>query len=761
MPFLERGGDIKKKFITEEELLNRFVGQELWVWGYGVSGQLGSNTAIAQSSPVQTISGGTTWKQAILGISHSSAIKTDGTLWLWGQGSWGRLGNNSLIDQSSPVQTISGGTNWKQVSIVCASSAIKTDGTLWLWGSGGSGKLGNNSTINQSSPIQTIAGGTNWKQVSLGREHSSAIKTDGTLWLWGIGGSGQLGTNSATNQSSPVQTIAGGTNWKQVSLGGYYNSSAIKTDGTLWLWGIGYNGQLGNKPYCEIPQQLFSETNWGFDTDDSNNYQKTCVASYHSAAIKTDGTLWLWGYGSFGRLGNNSLINQSSPVQTISGGNDWKQVSLGGDHSSAIKTDGTLWLWGNANSGKLGNNTVNIDQSSPVQTISGGNDWKQVSLGIDHSSAIKTDGTLWLWGNANSGKLGNNTVNIDQSSPVQTISGGTNWKQVSLGNGHSSAIKTDGTLWLWGGGGCGRLGNNSIINQSSPVQTISAGTNWKQVSLGTDHSSAIKTDGTLWLWGAGCRGSLGTNNAVDQSSPVQTIAGGTNWKRVSLGCNHSSAIKTDGTLWMWGYNNQGNLGNGDTINRSSPVQVTSSSDWAHVSAGTGWKASKSTIAVKCDGTLWGWGSNGYGQLASEACIPVNRHSSPVQTIARGANWKSISAGQVNAAIKTDGTLWMWGRGIFGGLGNNTTRDFSASPSQTVAGGNNWKDAAGAKSYCGRIVSAIKTDGTLWVWGHNGGGQLGTNNAVNQSSPVQTIAGGTNWKSVSSGYHHIAATRLTE
>jgi len=357
-----------------------------------------------------------------------------------------------------------------------------TGQSLWGWGAP---FLGDNTSVYRSSPVQTISGGNNWKQVSCGGEHIAAIKTDGTLWLWGSGGSGQLGNNSTTNRSSPVQTISGGTNWKQVSCG-----------------------------------------------------------ESHTAAIKTDGSLWLWGNGGNGRLGDNTIIAKTSPVQTISGGTNWKQVSCGGAHTAAIKTDGSLWLWGNGGNGRLGNNAA-TNRSSPVQTISGGTNWKQVACSFDHTAAIKTDGSLWLWGNGGNGQLGNNS-GIARSSPVQTISGGTNWKQVSCGYMRTSAIKTDGTLWSWGWGTSGQLGDNTIITKSSPVQTISGGTNWKQVDCGSGgglQTAAIKTDGSLWLWGMGTSGQLGDNTAIDRSSPVQTISGGNNWKQVSCGDTRTFSIK--------------------------------------------------------------------------------------------------------------------------------------------------------------------------------------------------------------------------
>ena len=179
-----------------------------------------------------------------------------------------------------------------------------------------------------------------------------------------------------------------------------------------------------------------------------------------------------------------------------------------------------------------------------MQTVSSGTNWKQVSAGDYHTGAIKTDGTLWMWGYNFNGELGTNDTS-SRSSPIQTVAGGTNWKQVSCGgvSGHTGAIKTDGTLWLWGGNNNGQLGTNDTITRSSPIQTVSAGTNWKQVECGGEYfTGAIKTDGTLWMWGAGGFGQLGTNITSSFSSPVQSVAGSANWKQVSAGQSYCSAV---------------------------------------------------------------------------------------------------------------------------------------------------------------------------------------------------------------------------
>jgi alpha-tubulin suppressor-like RCC1 family protein len=361
-------------------------------------------------------------------------------LWTWGLGDNGRLGNAVTTgNRSTPVTTFAGGTNWKQVSAdTLHTSAIKTDGTLWTWGLGTFGRLGNAVTTNASTPVTTFAGGTNWKQVDCGTSYTAAIKTDGTLWTWGTGGNGRLGNALAAGSiSTPVTTFAGGTNWKQVSCGGAH-TAAIKTDGTLWTWGSGGGGRLGNAVTTgniSTPVTTFAGgTNWK---------QVTC-GNQHTAAIKTDGTLWTWGYGTFGQLGTNDLINRSTPVTTFAGGTNWKQVSCGNRHTSAIKTDGTLWTWGYALSGQLGNAAI-TNRSTPVTTFAGGTNWKQVSCGLDtlssHTAAIKTDGTLWIWGTGTYGRLGNGVTTGNISTPVTTFAGGTNWKQVSAGDAHTSAVE--------------------------------------------------------------------------------------------------------------------------------------------------------------------------------------------------------------------------------------------------------------------------------------------------------------------------------
>ena len=359
------------------------------------------------------------------------------------------------------------------------------------------------------------------------------------LWTWGRNDYGALGDNTITQRLTPVTTSAGGANWKQVAGGGNH-TAAIKTDGTLWTWGRNDNGgQLGTNDLTtrSTPVQVFgSEINW----------KQVSCGYFITAAIKTDGTLWTWGQNLSGQLGVNDTTDRPTPVQVFGSAINWKQVACGSFYTAAIKTDGTLWTWGNNSYGQLGDNTT-TNRNTPVTTFAGGTNWKQVSCG-NLTSAIKTDGTLWTWGRNNAGQLGDNTFN-NKCTPVTTFAGGTNWKQVSCGSLHTSAIKTDGTLWTWGRNSVGHLGDNTTTDKYTPVTTFAGGTNWKQVACGRiGHTAAIKTDGTLWTWGFNGNGRLGDNTTTNRLIPVTTFAGGTNWKQVSCGDPHTAAIKTSDDL---------------------------------------------------------------------------------------------------------------------------------------------------------------------------------------------------------------------
>jgi alpha-tubulin suppressor-like RCC1 family protein len=356
--------------------------------------------------------------------------------------------------------------------------------------------------------------------------------------------------------------------------------------------------------------------------------------------------LWTWGNNENGQLGNHLQVNRSSPGTTAGGGNSWCYASIGYEHALAIEKSGALYLWGDNRYGQLGDNSV-LTRTCPVRTIDGCNTWRQAQASTCcgfTSIGVKSDGTLWVWGFNASGQLGDNS-SISKSSPITVAGGGTTWCYASTGTCHSAGIKSDGTLWTWGNNTCGKLGTNNLTTRSSPGTTSGGLTSWCKVCAGKDNTAGVRTDGTLYTWGGNLCGKLGTNSTTNRSSPGTVSGGGTTWCNVSLGDDHTVAIKTDGTIWTWGRNTAGQLGIGTTISRSSPGTVAGGgTTWINVAAGFG-----ETGAVKSDGTLWTWGCNGSGQLGSSDTI--NR-SSPV-TVVNSITWLSVSMGcQSTAAIQS-------------------------------------------------------------------------------------------------------------
>ena len=346
-----------------------------------------------------------------------------------------------------------------------------------------------------------------------------------------------------------------------------------------------------------------------------------------------------------------------------------------------------LYVWGRNeyHDGALGLNDTD-DRSSPTQVPGV---WSSAANSTEGVVATKTDGTLWSWGYSGFGALGQNQANSTKiSSPVQ-IGSDTDWKQAFRTERTSHALKTDGTLWSWGNNLYGgTLGLNDDIRRSSPVQ-VGTDTTWDGMSLrgGSDSVNVIKSDGTMWTWGENQNGSLGQNQGSGAySSPVQ-IPG--TWTHNGGGSYNYYGIKSDGTLWGWGAGAQYAFGNESTTTYSSPIQIGDDTDWGGASetgssiAGFRYGA----LAIKTNGTLWGWGTPGTGDRAG--CLGQNDtavYQTPVQI--PGTTWSSITVGVPGCvnALKTDGTLWSWGGFVYGGTGINVGGPSSQRSSPTQVPG---------------------------------------------------------------------------
>lgn len=355
---------------------------------------------------------------------------------------------------------------------------------------------------------------------------------------------------------------------------------------------------------------------------------------------------------------------------------------------------------------------------------------------------------LYSMGLNNSGQLGlGNTTYY--SSPKQVGSLGT-WVSLSSGGSSSGGIDTNGRLWMWGVNSYGQLGLGNTTSYSSPKQVGTL--TWSKISVATNASAmAIRSDGTLWGWGRNNNAQLGLNNITNYSSPKQ-VGALTTWLQIAAGYYGSAAIKTDGTLWVWGFDNYGNLGLGVSgIVYSSPKQVGALTNWSMVT-----QVGQKTHAIKTDGTLWSWGR---GSLGGLGLGNETYYSSPKQ-VGSLTTWSFVAAGLLRClATKTDGTLWAWGYNNEGALGLNNLTNYS-SPKQ-VGALTNWSKVYGQTDNTYRTMAA-KTNGTLWGWGNNTYGPLGLGNTTTYSSPKQ-VGAETDWgqgvNTIAMGQNFSLASRV--
>ncbi|MEO0043239.1 MAG: hypothetical protein RL329_2687 [Bacteroidota bacterium] len=351
----------------------------------------------------------------------------------------------------------------------------------------------------------------------------------------------------------------------------------------------------------------------------------------------------------------------------LQGQSCWRSVSVGAGHVLALKSDGTLWTWGFNNFGQLGDGTSSgsVMTKRPIQ-IGTDNDWKIICAGSYFSMAIKNNGSLWSWGYNGVGQLGNgNTTAVLIPTRVGTDN---DWKTISAAYAHCLGLKQNGTLWSWGDNVGGRLGHGNYISYTVPTQ-IGTSNQWTVAIAGDNISIALTNQDSLYAWGSNSNGSLGVGTTNVVLAPKRLVTTG-RWRQVDAGNNSIMGIQMDGSLWGWGQNNLGVLGLGSAFLTSAPItmptRVGTDNDWIHISVG---KNNQTSFACKADKSIWGAGSNNSGQLGDSTII--NRPEFKKIINAALTPFTTRFSGGSMAVIRSDSSLWMTGDNTYGQLGNNT------------------------------------------------------------------------------------------
>ena len=613
----------------------------VWSWGLIVSDIDPYNGATWAATAVQV-----TGLSDVVAISshtnHAVALKRDGTVWSWGKNDWGwwsdqwgKLGNNLKGHSATPVQVVgpSGIGYLTGITAVVTGSnhslALRNDGTVWAWGENYYGQLGNGDTYN-SSPVPTQVAGL-IASTLLAPSNLTATAVSGSVALtWtAVTGAKSYNVYRSTTRVGPG-TLLGNT----ASIN-YSDTSAVSGT-TYYYYVTAVAGTLESIPSSKVVAQA------GTGTVQTVSTMKSVGGGfYHSAAVGTDGSLWTWGSNNFGELGKGTTSDASTPAKltSISGVN---AVTGGNDHMVALKSDGTVWAWGYNYHGELGNGTKtgNTANGTPGQVLTAAatplTGITAVRGGFWHTLALKSDGTVWAWGNNDWGQLGNGSATPSYGGVAYAaqVTGLSNVVAIAAGHWHSVAVKSDGSVWTWGLNSTswdanrnGQLGDGTTTTRLTPVRVLGVGgvgylSGVAKVAAGASFTLALKSDGTVYGWGTNLEGELGNGNKTTSLTPVQ--AGVSNITDLAAGYWLSLALKSDGTVWAWGRNDMGQLGNGTTqalTGISTPAAVSGLSSVTAIHAGVSFG-----VALKSDGTVWAWGENASGQLgngtSSNSSTPV-------------------------------------------------------------------------------------------------------------------------------------------
>jgi alpha-tubulin suppressor-like RCC1 family protein len=486
--------------------------------------------------------------------------------------------------------------------------ARRSDGSLWCWGFNSTGQVGDGTLTTRYAPVRVTALGTSTAAIAVGSYSTCARRVDGKLLCWGSNTAGQLGDGGYVQSKTPRLVLG-----LQCECGdGVCSRSETKASCPIDC----------RQASCGDGQCTGSETHTSCARDcaASASYTALSAGTWHACAGRADGSLWCWGKGS---IGSSATTWRASPVRVTAFGSGAAPPVEQGTFDSvgcALRPDGSLWCWGKSAVGQVGDGTT-ATRATPVRLTALGTTVAEVKVGTRHNCARRTDGSLWCWGSNVSGQIGIDP-NLTAYSPTPVAALGTTVLQVSVGGSHTCARRTDGSLWCWGSNGEGALGDGTTVSRSAPLPVVALGTSVVEVAAASDMTCARRTDGSLWCWGSGYLGALGDGTTISHFSPAPVTALGTSVAQVRTGgLANVCARRTNGSLWCWGYNGAGQLGDGSTdyatnYYRALPVQVAVlGTSVVDVALGL-----YHGCARRTDGSVWCWGDNTNAQLGTAATV---------------------------------------------------------------------------------------------------------------------------------------------
>jgi alpha-tubulin suppressor-like RCC1 family protein len=656
------------------------------------------------------------------GGSRTCIVNSAGGAQCWGTNFWG-LGDG-VNSSSITAINISGLTSG--VASISAGAlhtcALTTSGGVKCWGANYAGQLGNGTTTASSTPVDVSGLTSGVTAVSAGGNHACALTTGGGVKCWGSNGSGELGDGSTTQRTTPVDVSGLTSGVAAITLGGAHSCAIITATGGLKCWGYNAYGQVGDGST--------TSRNTPVDvTGLTSGVAAVSLGGESSCALTTSGGMRCWGRNIYSQLGDGTTTQRTTSVNVTGLTSGVSAISVGDQHACALTTSGGMKCWGRNSSGQVGDNSTST-RTTPVD-VSGLTSGVLSILAAtntgSHSCALVAGNEMRCWGDNASGQLGDGFKTLRPTpSDVSIITSGL--AKIINGGSFGCAITTAGGAKCWGYNGQGQLGDGTTVDKLTTAVDVSGLTSGVSDIYGGDgHSCVLTTSGGVKCWGQNSMGQLGDGSTTTRTTPVDVTGLTSGAVKLASSSLHSCAVTSAGALRCWGYNNSGQLGDGTTTNRSTAVTPTGLSSGV-VAVGV---ANDSTCAVMTTGALRCWGANTFGQLGDGT---TTARTTPTNVSGLSSGIVAVATGERHTcALTSSGTVKCWGNNAGGYLGDGTATDSSVP---VDIPGLNGVSALATNNVGGCVLT---TAGGVKCWGTNYGGTVGDGTFTQRNSPVD-VAG---------------------
>ena len=683
-------------------------------WGKNYYGQLGDGSTENRIIPLEVSGLSSDVIDISSGYHHTCTLLAAGGVMCWGRNSEGQLGDGSTENKSTPV-SVSGLSS--EVTAISSGNfhtcALLVTGGVKCWGYNGEGQVGDGTTVNRITPIHVSGLTSGVLSISSGGNHSCALIESGDVKCWGYNAYGQLGDGTTTDSVYPI-TVSGLTAGVSSVSAGFVHTCVLMDTGGVKCWGHNANGALGDGTTTLrlVPTDV-PELSSGVSAI-SSGHGSLSFTGAHTCALMDTGGVKCWGFNFYGQLGDATSMNRTSPANVSGLPSGLAGISAGGVHTCAVLSTGGAKCWGQNHYGQLGDGTTS-SRINPITVRELPIALFSISSGGYHTCSILLTGEAKCWGSNNYGELGDGTTNssvspIDVtglSSVARVISAG-----IRYGGSHTCAILDPGTAKCWGVNRFGQLGNGTTENSFEPVNVVGLSTGVSSISCGVEHTCALLDTGGIECWGYNSSGQLGDGTTDDRTTPVVVSGLTTGVVAVSAGYRHTCALLDTGAVKCWGENNDGQLGDETTNRSSTPVDVSGlSAGVSTISTGGDHTcALLETDGIKC------WGDNLNGQIGDGTNID---RLSPVDVVGLSSGLIAIDLGRTHScALLSTGGVKCWGSNYGGQLGDATTTDRTSPVDVSGLSSGVLRISAGSSHTC-----AIIDEIGVKCWGFDQHGQV--------------------------------------